>query len=206
MVLHSCFHRLCGVESTFTEHHSAGFVNFRRGYGNMRLHGQSYHRCLAGNATGGIEYYLYDRSYEQMCAALPAAIPRQLLDRLRQMLFRENPLVQAIRSMATVDGDTATLVLRHKVNTNEMASFVLEDNGDDHVRARDIVFHRHTDASPTFVHVNSPMYDTLQFPLLHPFGGVTWYPRCTVNTRRITLAQYTKYLHLQDPHERLRRL
>ena len=89
----------------------------------MRLHGQSYHRCLAGNDTGGIEYYLYDRSYEQTCADLPAAIPRQSLDRLRQMLFRENPLVQAIRSMATVDGDTATLVLRHNVNTNEMASF-----------------------------------------------------------------------------------
>ena len=73
--------------SGFEANPSAGFVNFRRGYGNMRLHGQSYHRCLAGNATGGIEYYLYDRSYEQMCAALPAAIPR--LDRLRQMLFRE---------------------------------------------------------------------------------------------------------------------
>ena len=59
--------------------------------------------------------------------------------------------------MATVDGDTATLVLRHKVNTNEMASFVLEDNGDDHVRARDIVFHRHTDASPSPVARSAPL-------------------------------------------------
>ena len=58
--------------SGFEANASAGFVNFRRGFGNMRLHGQSYHRCLAGNATGGIEYYHYDQSYEQTCANLGA--------------------------------------------------------------------------------------------------------------------------------------
>ena len=88
------------------------------------------------------------------------------------------------------------IVLRHNVNTNEMASFVLEDTGDDHVRSRDIVFHRHSDTSPTFVHVNNAMYDTLQYPLLHPFGGGTWSPGCRINARKITLAQYTKIFAL----------
>jgi hypothetical protein len=122
------------------------------------------------------------------------------------MLFRENPLVQSIRSMATVDAPTATLVLRHNVNTDELAAYTLEENGDDHIRARDIVFHRNTDAEPTFLNVGSGLYDTLQFPLLHPYGGTTWHFGRRVNRHKITLAEYTKYLHMQDPGDRLCRL
>ena len=108
--------------------------------------------------------------------------------------------------MADVEAATATLVLRHDVSTNELASFTLEEYGDDHVRSRDIVFHRHSDAEPTFMNVGSALYDTLQFPLLHPYGGTTWHFGCKVNGRKISLAEYTKYLHLQDPHRRLERL
>jgi hypothetical protein len=93
-------------------------------------------------------------------------VPADDLDGLRRMLLRENRFARAIRSMGDVDGPTATLVLRHNVATNELASFTLEEQGDDHVRARDIVFHRHSDAQSTFMNVGSAMYDTLQFPLL----------------------------------------
>jgi hypothetical protein len=104
--------------TSFEANPAAGFVNFTRGIGNTRMHGQSYHRCLPGNYSGGIEYYLYDRAYAKRRASMPSAIPRRQIDGLRRMLFRENPLVQSIRSMATVDAPTATLVLRHNVNTD----------------------------------------------------------------------------------------
>ena len=196
-----------GTQRTgFEANPAAGFVNFTRGIGNTRMHGQSYHRCLPGNYSGGIEYYLYDRAYAKRRASMPSAIPRRQIDGLRRMLFRENPLVQSIRSMATVDAPTATLVLRHNVNTDELAAYTLEENGDDHIRARDIVFHRNTDAEPTFLNVGSGLYDTLQFPLLHPYGGTTWHFGRRVNRHKITLAEYTKYLHMQDPGDRLCRL
>ena len=73
-------------------------------------------------------------------------------------------------------------------------------------RARDIVFHRHSDADPTFINVGCALYDTLQFPLLHPYGGRTWYANCKLGRSKITLAEYTKCMHLQDPGQRLQRM
>jgi hypothetical protein len=190
----------------FEANPAARFVNFRRGLGCTRLHGQSYHRCLSGSQHGGIEYYLYDRQYRQARANMPNTIPARQIDSIRRMLFRVNPLVRSVRCMADVDAPTATLVLRHDVNTDEVASFTLEETGDDHVRARDIVFHRNSDQEPTFVNVGCALYDSLQFPLLHPFGGATWYAGCRIGRSKITLAEYTKYLHMQDPGDRLQRM
>ena len=192
--------------SGFEANPAARFVNFRRGLGCTRLHGQSYHRCIAGNEHGGIEYYLYDRQYRRARASMPDAIPAHQIDSIRRMLLRENSLVRSVRCMADVDAPDSTLVLRHDVNTNELASFTLEDHGDAYVQTRDIVFHRNSDTEPTFVNVGCAMYDSLQFPLLHPFGGTTWYPGCKVGRHKITLAEYTKYLHLQDPGDRLKRM
>ena len=151
--------------SGFEANPAAQFVNFRRGLGCTRLHGQSYHRCISGNVHGGIEYFLYDRQYRGARASMPDAIPVQQIDAIRRMLLRENSLVRSVRCMADVDAPDSTLVLRHNVNTDELASFTLEDHGDDHVRARDIVFHRNSDTAPTFVNVGCAMYDTLQFPI-----------------------------------------
>jgi hypothetical protein len=137
---------------------------------------------------------------------MPNTIPARQIDSIRRMLFRVNPLVRSVRCMADVDAPTATLVLRHDVNTDEVASFTLEETGDDHVRARDIVFHRNSDQEPTFVNVGCALYDSLQFPLLHPFGGATWYAGCRIGRSKITLAEYTKYLHMQDPGDRLQRM
>eukprot|EP01047_Picozoa_sp_COSAG01_P088059 COSAG01_NODE_20540_length_948_cov_2.110718_2_plen_172_part_01 len=170
------------------------------------MHGQSYHRCLPGDSNGGIQYYIYDRQYERARNECAAAIPSRQIDDIRTMLLRENEFARSIRHMADVEAPTATLVLRHDVCTDELASFTLEENGDDHIRARDIVFHRNSDAEPTFMNVGSALYDTLQFPLLHPYGGSTWHYGCKINNHKITLAEYTKYLHLQDPGQRLQRL
>ena len=186
---------------------NAQFVPFPRSIGNLRLHGQSYHRCLPGNVAGGIEYYIYDQQYAAARDKLHTIVPPNDLDALRNMLRRENSYVQSIRSMADVPATAeASVVLRHSVDTNELAAFTLEESGDDHVRARDIVFHRHCDQDPTFMNVGSAMYDTLQFPLLHPYGGTTWHVGYKVGTHALSLAQYTKYNHLQDPGKRLQRL
>ena len=112
------------------------------------IHGcQSYHRCLPGNQAGGIEYYIYDKEHERARAQLPHAIPSSHIDDLRQFFLRENSHVRAIRCMADVEAATATLVLRHDVSTNELASFTLEEHGDDHVRSRNIDARHRTGAT-----------------------------------------------------------
>jgi hypothetical protein len=114
----------------FEANPAAQFVNFNRGRGSVRLHGASYHRCLPGNAHGGIEYYLYDKQYEAARAKMRDDVPADDLDGLRRMLLRENRFARAIRSMGDVDGPTATLVLRHNVTISTFPPFRLPGRRD----------------------------------------------------------------------------
>ena len=201
----------------------AGFVTTERP-GCLRLHGQAYHRVLpADRDVGeecGLSYYLYHKKYERARSELAAALSsrrgrddlRARVDDFRAYLLRHNRHVREIRSLNdSVDGtplgavEQFHVVLRHDVRTDELAYFHVHDVAGG-VDAAQIVFCRQRDGEPEFVSVDSPFYDQLQFLLLHPTGGRGWYPLMRMRGRPVTLASYTRAVHVQDVGARLARL
>ena len=71
---------------------------------------------------------------------------------------------------------------------------------------REICFRRKGHGKDTFVSCKSPLYDTLQFPILQPKGELGWYPQKLINGRKFSLLQYTRCEIMQDVGDRLLRL
>ena len=136
-----------------------------------------------------------------------------LVDAFRQYLLVNNRHVREIRCLgdgindAEGESDAVQLrvVLKHHVRTDELAYYSIHDPGPSSDN-RQIVFYNHNSDHPKFVDINSPFYDTLQFPLLYPHGGRTWFPELYMDSTRVTLADYTRAVHMQDVGDRLARL
>ena len=189
--------------------------------GCLRLHGQTYHRALPADRLDGEEcglsYYLYDRTYEDARGQLAVQLSArnrcrlgELVDQFRQYLLAHNEHVRAIRFLGEGGGDGGDVVqlqviFKHRVHTDELAHYSVSEPGPSGDTGQ-IIFYNHNSDQPKFVDLNSALYDVLQFPLLYPRGGRTWFPEMYSRGKRVTLADYTRAVHMQDVGDRLCRL
>ena len=197
--------------------------------GALRCNGLTYHVIFpadrdnddtpTGDKRCGLTYYVYDDHYHEVASTfaerMNEPILKDLLDNFRRYMKAQNPHVKALEPIFETRADGTPnprqnagelrIVLEFDADQQELAYFVKPGAGPSG-ELREICFRRKGHTRDTFVSCKSPLYDTLQFPVLHPKGELGWYPAKLVNGRKFTLLQYTRCEIMQDVGDRLLRL
>ena len=165
--------------------------------GALRCNGLTYHVIFpadrdnddtpTGDKRCGLTYYVYDDHYHEVASTfaerMKEPILKDLLDNFRRYMKAQNPHVKALEPIFETRADGTPnprqnagelrIVLEFNADQQELAYFVKPGAGPSG-ELREICFRRKGHTRDTFVSCKSPLYDTLQFPVLHPKGELGW--------------------------------
>ncbi|KAH3731467.1 ATP-dependent DNA helicase pif1 [Pelomyxa schiedti] len=177
----------------------------------IHVGGMVYHRCLALDVnTSPMQIWAF---YEPSAIQHNNNINEELLHQLYQALEAINPFVPGIRQLQYEERhntlpENMRLNLQYQENHSDILALITNVT---EPRQGFVVFYAHQADQPhngeqIYVNNLNAMYETLQYPLLFPYGEPGWSLQSTAAAEdehsNNTLLQYTRFRILHDPRFR----